>query len=102
MAAMLCGLMHGFHAVEFDVMLAADGVPVLMHDPLLGRTVAGSGAVSDFTSRQLQAMDAGAWKAPQFAGEPVADPGRQRALLAGVMRFGGEGSAFAFELGLTR
>ena len=71
LAAMLCGLMHGFHAVEFDVMLAADGVPVLMHDPQLGRTVAGSGAVSALSSRELQAMDAGAWKAPQFAGEPV-------------------------------
>ena len=34
LAAMRCGLSHGFRAVEFDVMLSGDGVPVLMHDPV--------------------------------------------------------------------
>ncbi|HYD78570.1 MAG TPA: glycerophosphodiester phosphodiesterase [Paucimonas sp.] len=71
LAAMRCGLEHGFHAVEFDVMLAKDGVPVLMHDPRLGRTVAGSGCIADYTARELGAMDAGAWFDPAFAGEPV-------------------------------
>jgi glycerophosphoryl diester phosphodiesterase len=71
LAAMRCGLAHGFRAVEFDVMLAQDGVPVLMHDPQLGRTVAGSGWVSDYTSDALAAMDAGAWFGPAFAHEPV-------------------------------
>jgi glycerophosphoryl diester phosphodiesterase len=71
LAGMLCGLMHGFHAVEFDVMCAADGIPVLMHDDKLGRTIAGSGSVAEYTARELQAMDAGGWKAAQFAGEPV-------------------------------
>jgi glycerophosphoryl diester phosphodiesterase len=71
LAAMRCGLAHGFHAVEFDVMLAKDGVPVLMHDPYLGRTVAGSGSIADYTSTELAGMDAGKWFGPQFAGEPV-------------------------------
>jgi glycerophosphoryl diester phosphodiesterase len=71
LAAMRCGLAHGFHAVEFDVMLAKDGVPVLMHDPSLGRTVAGSGSIADYTSAELAAMDAGSWFGPQFAGESV-------------------------------
>lgn len=71
LAAMRCGLAHGFHAVEFDVMLAKDGIPVLMHDPLLGRTLAGEGRVNDFTANELHAMDAGAWFDPRFAGEPV-------------------------------
>lgn len=71
LAAMRCGLSCGFHAVEFDVMLAGDGIPVLMHDPALGRTVAGSGKVSDFTAAELAAMDAGSWFGPRFAGEPV-------------------------------
>ena len=71
LAAMRCGLQHGFHAVEFDVMLAGDGVPVLMHDPQFGRTVRGKGSVPESTAQELAAMDAGAWFAPAFAGEPV-------------------------------
>ena len=42
LAAVRCGLSHGFHAVEFDVMLSKDGIPMLMHDPHFGRTVAGA------------------------------------------------------------
>ncbi len=70
LAALRCGLSHGFHAVEFDVMDAADGL-VLMHDPELGRTVAGRGSIADCTMADLTAMDAGGWFAPAFAGEPV-------------------------------
>jgi len=32
LAAMQCGVDYGYRAVEFDVMLSKDGVPVLMHD----------------------------------------------------------------------
>lgn len=71
LAAMRCGLAHGFRAVEFDVMLAADGVPVVVHDPHLGRTVAGAGSVPDYRAVQLAAMDAGGWFAAEFAGEGV-------------------------------
>ena len=71
LAAMLCGLMRGFHAVEFDVMCSADGVPVLMHDPQFGRTIAGPGEVSLTPAAELQRMDAGAWHSAAFAGEPV-------------------------------
>ena len=70
-AALQCGLDHGFHAVEFDVMLARDGVPVVMHDPYLGRTIAGSGNVFDYDAAELVAMDAGSWFGAQFKGEPV-------------------------------
>ena len=70
-AALRHGLARGFHAVEFDAMLAADGVPVLMHDPYFGRTVAGRGDIAHTSSIQLAAMDAGSWLHPDFAGEPV-------------------------------
>lgn len=70
-AAMRCGLTHGFHAVEFDVMLSKDGVPVVMHDPDFGRTVAGEGCVADFTAKELATRDAGAWFGEEFIGEPV-------------------------------
>jgi glycerophosphoryl diester phosphodiesterase len=71
LAAMRCGLAYGFRAVEFDVMLSGDGIPVLMHDPHFGRTVRGAGKVCETAARELRAMDAGAWFGPQFAGEPV-------------------------------
>jgi glycerophosphoryl diester phosphodiesterase len=70
-AALQCGLDHGYRAVEFDVMLARDGVPVVMHDPYLGRTVAGSGNVFDYDAAELVAMDAGSWFGERFKGEPV-------------------------------
>ena len=68
-AGLRCGLAHGYHAVEFDVMLARDGVPVVVHDPQLGRTVAGSGNVNDYTGAELAQMDAGAWFSADYAGE---------------------------------
>jgi len=71
LAAMRAGHALGARGVEFDVMLAADAVPVLMHDPDFGRTIAGSGSVSATPAAQLQARDAGAWFGPAFAGEPV-------------------------------
>ncbi len=71
LAAVRAGMARGFRAIEFDVMLARDGVPVVMHDPYLGRTVGGSGNVFDYDGRELAAMDAGGWFGKQFAGEPV-------------------------------
>lgn len=70
-AGLQCGLDHGYRAVEFDVMLARDGVPVVMHDPYLGRTVAGAGNVFDYDAAELVAMDAGSWFGAAFKGEPV-------------------------------
>lgn len=70
-AAVRCGIEHGFRAIEFDVMLARDGVAVVMHDPYLGRTVAGAGNVVDYDAAELAAMDAGSWFGKGFAGETV-------------------------------
>jgi glycerophosphoryl diester phosphodiesterase len=65
------GMQRGFRAIEFDVMLARDGVPVVMHDPYLGRTIVGSGNIPDYDSAELAAMDAGSWFNGAYAGEPV-------------------------------
>lgn len=70
-AALQCGLSHSFHAVEFDVMLSADGIPVLMHDPHFGRTVRGEGQVAVTSAADLGKLDAGAWFDARFSGEPV-------------------------------
>ena len=71
LAGMRQGRRSGYRGVEFDVMLAADGVPVLMHDPEFGRTVRGSGGVATTDSAALMRMDAGSWHSPAYAGEPV-------------------------------
>ena len=71
MAGLLEGMRRGFRAIEYDIMLARDGVAVVMHDPYLGRTVAGSGHVFDYDALELAAMDAGSWFGRAFDGEPV-------------------------------
>jgi glycerophosphoryl diester phosphodiesterase len=72
LAAIRVGIANGYRAVEFDVMLTADDVPVLMHDPEFGRTIAGSGRVAETRSADLVSRDAGSWFDPvRFAGEPV-------------------------------
>ncbi len=45
---------EGAEMVEFDVLLSADGVPVLMHDDTVDRTTNGSGCVSAMTLAQLR------------------------------------------------
>ena len=48
----------GATMLEFDVLVSADGVPVLMHDDTLERTTDGSGCVSAATLDALRALDA--------------------------------------------
>jgi len=47
--------------IEFDVRLARDGVPVVIHDPTLLRTVQAQGSVEDFDSAALKTFYAGEW-----------------------------------------
>lgn len=48
----------GLDAVEFDVRMARDGELVVIHDATLDRTTNATGNVSEFTSRELAALDA--------------------------------------------
>ena len=61
----------GFGGVEFDVVLAADATPILMHDVTLERTTSGSGKIAETAYRDMQKLDAGSWHSPEHAGEPV-------------------------------
>lgn len=51
----------GVDAVELDVHLSRDGVPVVLHDDTLDRTTNGSGPVAAASSADLKRLDAGAW-----------------------------------------
>ncbi|MCC7372741.1 MAG: glycerophosphodiester phosphodiesterase [Chloroflexi bacterium] len=62
----------GVTAFELDVRLSADGELMVIHDADVDRTTNGHGPVSDFTARELAALDARAafpdW--PEPAGVP--------------------------------
>ncbi len=51
----------GADGVEFDVRLARDGVPVVIHDATLRRTLLSDHRVADVTSTDFQRLSAGLW-----------------------------------------
>ncbi len=61
----------GARSVELDVMLSADGVPVIIHDTDLARTTNGTGPVAALAFEQLARLDAGSWFGAAFAGERI-------------------------------
>ncbi|HEX2514267.1 MAG TPA: glycerophosphodiester phosphodiesterase family protein, partial [Chloroflexota bacterium] len=71
LAAFRLALQQGAPAVECDVHLSADGYPVVIHDETVDRTTNGKGAVGGLTRAALQGLDAGSWRGPRFAGEPI-------------------------------
>ncbi len=59
-------------AIEFDVRMTRDGVPVLSHDERIDRCGSGeTGLIRDFTFEELRKLDFGAWKSPEFAGTRI-------------------------------
>jgi len=71
LAAFRLALEQRAPAVECDVHLSADNVPVVIHDSRVDRTTSGSGAVASLAAAQIQTLDAGGWFGRQFAGERV-------------------------------
>src|SRR5262245_45381396 len=61
LAAVNLALALGADGVEFDVQLASDGRPVVIHDLRLDRTTSGAGPVTALPSVELSNLDAGSW-----------------------------------------
>lgn len=61
----------GAEAVELDVRVTRDGKVVVIHDPSTQRTGGADLVVAEHTLAELAAIDVGAWKGPQFAGEHI-------------------------------
>ncbi|MFO0798183.1 MAG: glycerophosphodiester phosphodiesterase family protein [Gemmataceae bacterium] len=57
--------------IELDVRRTRDGQLVVIHDDTLNRTTTGKGKVSALSLREIEALDAGSWFDPAFAGERV-------------------------------
>lgn len=61
----------GCRGVEFDVMLSADEIPLLIHDETLERTTTGRGRVADLSAAAIREFDAGGRHHPAFAVAPA-------------------------------
>ena len=56
---------------EVDVLLTADGVPVLLHDSDLKRVARDERKISDISIDEVQKLDVGSWFGSEFVGERV-------------------------------
>lgn len=61
----------GAEMIELDVMMSKDGVPVIFHDATLEDHTDGEGELSNYTLKELKALDAGSWFGPEYAGEKI-------------------------------
>jgi glycerophosphoryl diester phosphodiesterase len=80
-AAFELALVEGADAIELDVRLTADGVPVVLHDATLDRTTNGSGPLARLTLEQLRAIDA-AVRFPAYRGSGITVPSLAEVLRA--------------------
>ncbi|MCP3990175.1 MAG: hypothetical protein GY724_13950 [Actinomycetia bacterium] len=71
MAAFVAAHELGADAVELDVHLSRDGVPVVHHDYLVDKTTSGTGPVFDLDWSDLADLDAGSWFDESFRGERI-------------------------------
>ncbi len=68
LGAIRTGAARGFRGVEFDVMLAGDATPVLIHDETLERTTGAKGVVASMSYQDISRLDAGnGERIPRFA-----------------------------------
>lgn len=71
MSALSRAVSLGIQWVEFDVMLAKCGTPVIYHDETLQRTTRHPGNINDYTYQYLRTLDAGAWFNPIYSSERI-------------------------------
>ncbi len=71
MAAFVKAAQLGIKWVEFDVVLAKCGMPIIFHDETLDRTSNAIGAIDAYPYEYLQTLDAGKWFHPSFSGERI-------------------------------
>lgn len=91
LAAFREALRLGVDCIELDVRRSRDDRLLVIHDATLERTTNGTGRVDALTFAELRALDAGAWFAPTFAGEPIPE-------LAEVLALVGREAGLAVEI----
>ncbi len=78
LAAFKKAIDDGADGIEFDVRLAADGIPVIIHDETLRRTGGIDRRVNEMTSAELAEIDVGSWFAARKKSGREADFSDQR------------------------
>lgn len=71
LSAFELAIQHQADAVELDVKLSQDNIPVVIHDPTVDRTTNGSGFVRRMTLEELRKLDAGEYFNASFRGERI-------------------------------
>ena len=61
----------GCDAIELDVQLSRDGIPVVFHDWTLAKAGRRGRRVSQLDAAELERLDVGSWFARSFRGEGV-------------------------------
>lgn len=61
----------GVDAIEFDIWLTKDCVPVILHDGSTERITGVKAHVNDLTLKEVKQLDAGSYKGAEFAGEQI-------------------------------
>ncbi len=77
LAAFQMAIDAGADGIEFDVQLAKDGVPVVIHDATLKRTGLRQESVAELTSKQLGKIDIGSWFNAEYPKRANADFSRE-------------------------
>ena len=72
-SAVRMAIEHAVDYIEIDVHLTKDGVPVVIHDSILGRTTPHSTPqrISDLTLDNIKHLDAGALFDARYTGETI-------------------------------
>jgi glycerophosphoryl diester phosphodiesterase len=65
LAAFESALSVGADAVELDVRLTSDGVPVVLHDPDVSLTTDGSGLIHEMSLAEMKRLDASGGRGPR-------------------------------------
>lgn len=82
LAAFRAGLPHS-DMLELDIHLTRDGAVIVAHDADAQRTTGKDASWSELTLVEIQALDAGSWLGPEFAGEKVPTLDEVLSLVAG-------------------
>ena len=77
LAAFQMAIDAGADGIEFDVQLARDGVPVVIHDAILKRTGLRPEGVAELTSKQLAKIDVGSWFNAEYPNRAQTDFSRE-------------------------
>ena len=71
LSAIRAAIEDGAHVAEIDVQETADGAVVVIHDTDLRRIAGDPRGIWDVSLSEIQALDAGTWFGPDFAGERI-------------------------------